>query len=418
MTDALRSRAAPLRMRPRQLVTPDPLLPSDVAPGATVIVVGGGIAGMSAAVVLAERGVAVTVLEANDHLGGRLGAWSERLPDGTEQYIEHGFHAFFRHYYTWRSILRRADPQLSFLAPVSSYPVISASWPAEDLSGLPAAPPLNLLALALRSKSLTRRELTRADPDTGRALLAYDRATTTAELDNIDAATFLDGLGMTKRTRCMLFEAFARSFFCNQGQLSAAELVAMFHYYFLGNPEGIGFDVPDTDHATAIWHPLQRYLEQRHVELRVVSEDRQDRARVDPPALDLGGEVAVRPVHDDLVGVGEAGGGGEDGPGVADGDVVAEERPPPRHRRGEVDRPEHQHPRLRREPPHEDPHPLAAPPPAGARAAGPAAGSPGGSATRTTRPPARPGLAQAVRSLPKAHPCRTHSPYGCRQPGR
>ena len=263
MTDALRSRAAPLRMRPRRLVTPDPLLPSDVAPGATAIVVGGGIAGMSAAVVLAERGVAVTVLEANDHLGGRLGAWPERLPDGTEQYIEHGFHAFFRHYYTWRSILRRADPQLSFLAPVSSYPVISASWPAEDLSGLPAAPPLNLLALALRSKSLTRRELTRADPDTGRALLAYDRATTTAELDNIDAATFLDGLGMTERTRSMLFEAFARSFFCNQGQLSAAELVAMFHYYFLGNPEGIGFDVPDTDHATAIWHPLQRYLEDR-----------------------------------------------------------------------------------------------------------------------------------------------------------
>ena len=31
MTDALRSRAAPLRMRPRQLVTPDPLLPSNVA---------------------------------------------------------------------------------------------------------------------------------------------------------------------------------------------------------------------------------------------------------------------------------------------------------------------------------------------------------------------------------------------------
>lgn len=263
MTDALTSRAAPFRMRPRRLVTPDPLLPSQVGPGAAAVVVGGGIAGMSAAIVLAERGVAVTVLEAKDHLGGRLDAWPERLPDGTEQMIEHGFHAFFRHYYTWRSILRRADPQLSFLAPVRSYPVISATWPAEDLSGLPAAPPLNLLALALRSKSLTRRELTRADPDTGRALLAYDRATTTAELDSVDAATFLDGLGMTERTRSMLFEAFARSFFCNQGQLSAAELVAMFHYYFLGNPEGIGFDVPNTDHATAIWQPLQRHLEQR-----------------------------------------------------------------------------------------------------------------------------------------------------------
>lgn len=269
MADTLRRRAAPLRMRPVRLVTPDPTLPRDVAPGAEAVVVGGGIAGISAAVVLAERGVRVTVLEAAHHLGGRLGAWPETLPDGTEQNIEHGFHAFFRHYYTWRSILRRADPDLAFLEPVPHYPVISATWPAEDLSGLPAAPPLNLLALVLRSKSLSRSEMLRADPEAGRALLAYDRATTVAELDHIDAAAFLDRLGMTERTRSMLFEAFARSFFCNQDALSAAELVAMFHYYFLGNPEGIGFDVPNTDHATAIWNPLQQYLVEKCADIRL-----------------------------------------------------------------------------------------------------------------------------------------------------
>lgn len=262
MSDPMSSRAAPLRMRPRRLVTADPLQAHVAPAGTEAVVVGGGIAGISAAVVLAERGVRVRVLEAADHLGGRLGAWPEALPDGTEQIVEHGFHAFFRHYYTWRSILRRADPQLSFLAAVPSYPVISQRWPDEDLSGLPAAPPLNLLTLALRSKSLGRRDLMKADPDTGHALLAYDRATTYAEYDDLDAATFLDRFGMSERTRSMLFEAFARSFFCNQGELSAAELVAMFHYYFLGNPEGIGFDVPDTDYATAIWQPLRRHLEQ------------------------------------------------------------------------------------------------------------------------------------------------------------
>ena len=81
------------------------------------VVVGGGIAGMSAAVVLAERGVRVTVLEAAPTLGGRLGAWPEALRDGTQR-NEHGFHAFFRQYYNWRSILRRADPRLRFLRPV------------------------------------------------------------------------------------------------------------------------------------------------------------------------------------------------------------------------------------------------------------------------------------------------------------
>src|SRR6185312_16820949 len=120
----------------------------------------------------------------------------------------------------------------------------------------------------LRSKSLTARELTRANPDAGRALLAYDRAATTAQFDDTDAAAFLDSLGMSERTRSMLFEAFARSFFCNQGELSAAELVAMFHYYFLGNPEGIGFDAPDTDYLTCIWAPLRAYLERRGVQVR------------------------------------------------------------------------------------------------------------------------------------------------------
>ncbi|GAA4703041.1 NAD(P)/FAD-dependent oxidoreductase [Pseudonocardia yuanmonensis] len=268
MRDALTSRAAPLRMRRRRLVVPDPTLPRAVPSGTKAVVVGAGVAGVSAAVVLAERGVRVTLLEAAEHLGGRLGAWPEVLPDGTEQVVEHGFHAFFRHYYTWRAVLGRIDPELRFLAPVDGYPVISRRWPDEDLSGLPAAPPLNLLALLLRSKSLGWRDMAGADPDAGRALLAYDRATTTAELDHLDAAAFLDRLGMSERTRGMLFEAFARSFFCDQAGLSAGELVAMFHYYFLGNPEGIGFDAPVTDHRTAIWEPLARHLRAHGAEVR------------------------------------------------------------------------------------------------------------------------------------------------------
>src|ERR1700755_3572498 len=96
-------------------VAADPRARRDAPAGTEAVVVGGGIAGISAAVVLAERGVAVTVLEAAPTLGGRLGAWPHTLPDGTEQVVEHGFHAFFRHYYTWRDVLRRIDPALGFL---------------------------------------------------------------------------------------------------------------------------------------------------------------------------------------------------------------------------------------------------------------------------------------------------------------
>ena len=88
--------------------------------------------------VLAERGVAVTLLEAAPTLGGRLGAWPHTLPDGTAQVVEHGFHAFFRHYYTWRAILRRARPGAGVPAAGRRLPGDLPGWPPEDLTGLPA----------------------------------------------------------------------------------------------------------------------------------------------------------------------------------------------------------------------------------------------------------------------------------------
>jgi hypothetical protein len=69
----------------------------------------------------------------------------------------------------------------------------------------------------------------------------------------------------------------------------------------------------------------------------------------------------VRPLGDDLVGLGEPGRGGEHRPGVADRDPVTEELARPGHRGGEVDRPEHQHPRRRGEGLHEHAEVVQAP---------------------------------------------------------
>ncbi|WP_305080790.1 FAD-dependent oxidoreductase [Pseudonocardia sp. TRM90224] len=264
-------RAAPMRMRQHVLVPAEPAVPRAAPAGTEAVVVGGGIAGVSAAVVLAERGVAVTLLEAAPTLGGRLGAWPHTLSDGTEQVVEHGFHAFFRHYYTWRALLRRIDPELSFLRPIGGYPVVSREWPAEDLTGLPAAPPFNLMALFARSPSLGLRDLLGSDQRRAAELLAYERRRTTALYDDVAAADFLAGLGMSDRAQAMLFEAFARSFFARPAELSAAELIAMFHYYFLGNPEGIGFDAPATDYLTCIWAPFQACLERQGAQVRTGS---------------------------------------------------------------------------------------------------------------------------------------------------
>ncbi|MEU5563814.1 hydroxysqualene dehydroxylase [Micromonospora musae] len=246
----------------RHLVDPGGGGPPRVPRPVTAVVVGGGIAGMSAAVVLAERGVRVTVLESSPTLGGRAGAWPELLADGVQQ-VEHGFHAFFRQYYNWRAILRRIDPELRFLRPVAGYPILAERWPTEEFGDLPAAPPLNLLALLARSPSLRLPDLRRMNRDAALPLLRYHPVRTYAELDGTTAGELLDSLRLPDRARAMLFEVFSHSFFNHESEMSAAELVAQFHFYLLGNGEGLAFDAPDEDYATAIWTPLTRHVE-RH----------------------------------------------------------------------------------------------------------------------------------------------------------
>lgn len=88
----------------------------------TAAVVGGGIAGLAAATLLAERGVRVTLHESEPSLGGRLSGRPTELADGTTVTMSRGFHAFFRQYYNLRGLLRRVDPGLDSLTRLPDYP--------------------------------------------------------------------------------------------------------------------------------------------------------------------------------------------------------------------------------------------------------------------------------------------------------
>jgi carotenoid phi-ring synthase / carotenoid chi-ring synthase len=257
------------------LVPARPDLPRVARPGTRAVVVGGGIAGATAALLLAERGIAVTLVEREAQLGGRLAAWPRTHADGSRQMVEHGFHGFFRQYYNWRNVLRRIDPRLAFLRPAGRYPVVSRHWPEEHFSGLPKRPPANLIALVARSPSLRLRELRGVDGQAALPLLSYDPETTYRQFDNVSAKDFLDSLGMPARARAHLFDVFAHSFFNHQEELSAAEMIMQFHFYFLRNPEGLDFDAPNQDYETAIWTPLAEQLRALGADIRTgVAVDR------------------------------------------------------------------------------------------------------------------------------------------------
>ncbi|MEH3142892.1 MAG: FAD-dependent oxidoreductase [Mycobacterium kyogaense] len=230
-----------------------------------VVVVGGGIAGLAAATGLAERGVSVDVIERQPYLGGRVGGWTETLADGSQTGMNRGFHAFFRQYYNLRALLRRGDPDLAALTPVSDYPLIDGAGRQDTFRGLPQTPPLNALAFALRSPTFRLRDLVRIDAKAAAPLAAVSVPDTYRLLDHRDAQTFLRDINFPDAARHLAFEVFARSFFARPEALSAGELVTMFHIYFLGSSEGLIFDVASANFDVALWNPLRGYLAGRGV---------------------------------------------------------------------------------------------------------------------------------------------------------
>ncbi len=229
------------------------------------VVLGGGLAGCAAATILAERGLRVTLIEQESHLGGRVGSWNDRLEDGTQFHMERGFHAFFRQYYCVRALLRRIDPTLGSLRPLDDYPLLGPDGWRESFARLPRSVPFNLVSLVWRTPSLRLWDLARVDVRAALEMLSFDPDTTYARWDRTSARTYLDSLRFPDRARQMLFDVFAHSFFNPEDDYSAAELLAMFHFYFLGNPEGLVFDVLREPFGVALFEPLRAYLEQRNV---------------------------------------------------------------------------------------------------------------------------------------------------------
>ncbi len=232
------------------------------------VVAGGGLAGVAAAVVLAERGVSVVLAERESFLGGRAGAWTDHLASGEPFEMERGFHAFFRQYYNLQALLHRIDDTLSFLEPLDDYPILGPGGQVESFFGLPKKPPWNVVALTSRTPTLRIRDLMRVNGLAALSMLRYEQGWTYGRYDDQTAGDYLDSLRFPPDARRMLFDVFAHSFFNPEEVMSAGELLMMFHFYFSGNPEGLIFDVSKQPFSKSIWDPLGAYMTGLGVDIR------------------------------------------------------------------------------------------------------------------------------------------------------
>ncbi|GAA0727135.1 hydroxysqualene dehydroxylase HpnE [Dactylosporangium roseum] len=127
--------------------------------GHDVCVVGGGLAGITAAVRLADAGIRVTLLERRSELGGATYSF-----DHGSLVVDTGQHVFLRCYERYRALLDRlGSTGMTQLQPRFSVPVLTPGRSPNVLARTPGLPaPAHLLPALARYSLLNARERIRA----------------------------------------------------------------------------------------------------------------------------------------------------------------------------------------------------------------------------------------------------------------
>ena len=244
--------------------TVDTSLPLNISNQKKVAVVGAGIAGLSAAANLAERGFDITLFEKNDYLGGKVGSWKFES-NGKQLQTEHGFHAFFRQYYNLRNFMKKLDIY-KYLIPIDDYIIFYQNGKQQGFAGIDNTPALNIFDLRkkgilsnwtfLNPKSMYYLEL-----------LKYDPVKTFEKFDSVSFEEYANKTSMPKHLR-LVFTSFARAFFAEPHKISMAELIKGFHFYFLSNDDGLIYDVLNDDFQHTFLQPVEDFITQNHGKIK------------------------------------------------------------------------------------------------------------------------------------------------------
>jgi uncharacterized protein with NAD-binding domain and iron-sulfur cluster len=201
------------------------------------VVIGGGLAGITAAVALAQAGSEVTLLEAKPRLGGATMSFSR---DGLV--IDTGQHVFLRCCTAYRGLLDRLGMAAHApLQPRFDVTVVSPEKQSRMSRGRAPAP-LHMLPALLSYKFLTLGERARIS----RAALAFKRLNEAdPKTDEIRLGDWLAAHGQDERTRRVLWDLFSISSLNVPGDDASLALAAtVVKTGLLGNAGAADIGVP------------------------------------------------------------------------------------------------------------------------------------------------------------------------------
>jgi len=267
------------------------------------IVIGGGVAGFSAATALADAGARVLVLEARPGLGGRATAFTD--PETGER-VDNGQHVLMGCYTDTLTLLERigASDRVRWQAGLSLAMIDQRGH--ESVLKLPPLPsPLHLLGGVLAWDALNWRErisilrvgasLTSAGRDQDAALEPVGRSLTSAGTETV--RDWLTRHGQAPRLCELFWEPLALAAL-NQSidQAAASYFVRVLQQMFGPNPAAAALVLPAVPLDEMYAEPARVWLEARGHEVRVNSPAKIDVTGERVTGVSVRGEHIVAPV--------------------------------------------------------------------------------------------------------------------------
>ncbi|MDY6937298.1 MAG: 9,9'-di-cis-zeta-carotene desaturase [Cyanobacteriota bacterium] len=255
-----------------------------------VAIVGAGLAGMAAAVKLADAGHQVEIFESRPFVGGKVGSWVD--PDGN--HIEMGLHVFFGCYYNLFALMEKIGATNNLRLKEHTHTFINPEGKIGELDfRFPIGAPFHGLKAFFTSTQLTAQDKLQNSIALGtspivRGLIDFDGAMKTIrDLDRISFADWFRSHGGNNGSLKRMWNPIAYALgFIDTENISARCMLTIFQF-FAAKTEASVLRMLEGSPHTYLHEPLVKYLEERGTKIytrrrvrQVLSEETAGETRV------------------------------------------------------------------------------------------------------------------------------------------